>query len=387
MGLGVRFRGIRTLVLERAGEVRRMKDIARLTLEERVGQLFMVGFQGPAPDAESERVLEKIRPGGIICSQRNIESLDQIYALNLRFQSRANLPPLLAIEQEGGALDRLKHVVAPIPSVADLADLGIPAVRAGARLLGSELEAAGFNINLTPVLDLGLPGSIVRERTLGASAAEVSRLARVVIDEFEKKRILACARHFPGIGGASRDPHFVLPRIERSRREILAEDVVPFNDLSERLDLIMVSHGHYPSLGDIRPLPASLSHRVVDGLLRETVGFEGVVMTDDLTMGAVTSIGLTPKTFLKAVQAGNDMVMFSQTTPLLEEAFDLIVATARSDVKLRKRIDRSIERILHLKGKIEFAPLRNRPHARPRLIRQIERLKQSIPIVERVHVR
>ena len=364
-----------------------MKDIARLTLEERVGQLFMVGFQGPAPDAESERVLEKIRPGGIICSQRNIESLDQIYALNLRFQSRANLPPLLAIEQEGGALDRLKHVVAPIPSVADLADLGIPAVRAGARLLGSELEAAGFNINLSLVLDLGLPGSVVRERTLGASAAEVGRLARVVIDEFEKKRILTCARHFPGLGGAQRDPHFVLPRIERSRREILAEDVVPFNDLSERLDLIMVSHGHYPSLGDIRPLPASLSHRVVDGLLRETVGFEGVVMTDDLTMGAVTSIGLTPKTFLKAVRAGNDMVMFSQTTPLLEEAFDHIVATARSDAKLRKRIDRSIERILHLKGKIEFAPLRNRPHARPRLIRQIARLKQSISIVERVHVK
>jgi beta-N-acetylhexosaminidase len=215
----------------------------------------------------------------------------------------------------------------------------------------------------------------------------VGRLAKVVIDEFGKKRILACARHFPGLGGASRDPHFVLPRIERSRREILAEDVVPFNDLSAHLDLIMVSHGHYPSLGDIRPLPASLSHRVVEGLLRETVGFEGVVMTDDLTMGAVTSTGLTAKTFLKAVQAGNDMVLFSQTTPLLEEAFDFIVASARTDAALRKRIDCSIERILHLKRKIEFAPLRNRPHARPRLIRQIEKLRQSIPTVERVHVR
>ena len=364
-----------------------MKELTRLTLEERVGQIFMVGFQGLTPDTESERILEKIRPGGFICSQRNIESLDQIYALNLRFQSRANLPPLLAIDQEGGAVDRLKHVVAPIPSVADLADLGVSAVRAGARLLGSELEAAGFNINLSPVLDLGLPGSIVRERTLGASAAAVGRLAKVVIDEFGKKRILAGARHFPGLGGASRDPHFVLPRIERSRREILAEDVVPFNDLSAHLDLIMVSHGHYPSLGDIRPLPASLSHRVVEGLLRETVGFEGVVMTDDLTMGAVTSTGLTAKTFLKAVQAGNDMVLFSQTTPLLEEAFDFIVASARTDAALRKRIDCSIERILHLKRKIEFAPLRNRPHARPRLIRQIEKLRQSIPTVERVHVR
>ena len=369
------------------GEVRRMKDLRRLTLEERVGQLFMVGFQGPALDAGTERVLDKIRPGGFICSQRNIESLDQIYELNLGFGSGANLPPLLAIDQEGGALDRLKHVVAPIPSVADLADLGTPAVRAGARLLASELEAAGFNTNLAPVLDLGLPGCVVRERTLGASPAEVGRLAKVVIDEFEKKRILTCGRHFPGLGGASRDPHFGLPRIERSRRELLAEDVVPFSDLSDRLDLIMVSHGHYPALGDIRPVPASLSHRIVGGLLRETMEFEGVVMTDDLTMGAVTSVGLTPKTFLKAIEAGNDMVLFSQTTPLLEEAFDLILATAKSDIKLRKRIDQSIERVAHLKSKIEFAPLRNRPHAKPRLTRQIEKLKQSIPTVEKVQVR
>ena len=347
----------------------------------------MVGFQGPALDAGTERVLDKIRPGGFICSQRNIESLDQIYELNLGFGSGASLPPLLAIDQEGGALDRLKHVVAPIPSVADLADLGTSAVRAGARLLASELEAAGFNTNLAPVLDLGLPGCVVRERTLGASPAEVGRLAKVVIDEFEKKRILTCGRHFPGLGGASRDPHFVLPRIERSRRELLAEDVVPFNDLSDRLDLIMVSHGHYPALGDIRPVPASLSHRIVGGLLRETMKFEGVVMTDDLTMGAVTSVGLTPKTFLKAVEAGNDMVLFSQTTPLLEEAFDLILATAKSDIKLRKRIDQSIERVAHLKSKIEFAPLRNRPHAKARLTRQIEKLKQSIPTVEKVQVR
>ena len=364
-----------------------MKALSRLTLEERVGQLFMVGFQGLALDAESVRVLEKIRPGGFIYSRRNIESLEQIYALNLQIQSQANLPVLLAIDQEGGAVDHLKHVVAPIPSLANLADRGNSAVRAGARLLASELEAAGFNTNLSPVLDLGLPGCVVRDRTLGASAAEVGRLAKIAVNEFEKKRILTCARHFPGLGGAARDPHFGMPRIDRSRREILAEDVVPFNDLSAHLDLIMVSHGHYPSLGDIRPLPASLSHRVIDGILRETVGFEGVVMTDDLTMGAVTSTGLTAKTFLRAIQAGNDIVLFSQTTPLLEEAFEFIVASARADAKLRNRVDRSVERILHLKKKIVFAPLRHRHHVRGRLIRQIEKLKEPIPTGERIHVR
>jgi beta-N-acetylhexosaminidase len=364
-----------------------MKDLGRLTLEERVGQLFFVGFQGSTPDPETESRLERIRPGGIVFLQRNVESIDQAYDINRHLQSQANVPLFLAMNQEGGAVDRLKHVVAPIPSIADLAELGTAAVRAGARLIASELEACGFNLNLAPVLDLGLPESIMRERTLAAAPQEVSRLGRVVIDEFDKKKILSCGRHFPGLGGATRDPHFLLPRIERSRRELIAEDVVPFNEVHSRLDMVMVSHGHYPSLGDIRPVPASLSHRVVDGLLRQTIGFRGVAVSDDLTMGAVTGLGLTPKTFLKAITAGNDMVMFSQATPLLDRAFELILETARGDAKLRKRIDQSVERILHAKQKIEFAPIRNRPHLKARLVRQIDKLKQSIPTVEKVHVR
>ena len=364
-----------------------MRDFTRLTLEERVGQLFFVGFQGTELTTDTAGVLERVRPGGIVCSQRNLESLDQIYNLNLKLQRSANVPLFLAINQEGGAVDRLRHVVAPIPSIADLADLGTSAIRAGARILASEIEAAGLNTNLAPVLDLGLPKSIVRERTLGAGAAEVAGLGRVVLEEFSRKKIFSCARHFPGLGGAHRDPHFALPRVERSRRELLVEDVVPFDALSDDVDMIMVSHGHYPSLGDIRPLPASLSHRVVDGLLRKTVGFEGIVVTDDLTMGAVTSIGLTPKIFLRALEAGNDMFLFSQTTPLLEEAFSFIVEEARADKKLRLRVDASVERIFERKHKIEFVPVRYRPHMKSRLTRQIEKLKQTIPAVEKVRVR
>ena len=360
-----------------------MKDIARLTLEEKVGQLFFVGFQGTEPDAESTGILKHVRPGGFLLLQRNIESLDQIYNLNLRFQGEADLPLFLAINHEGGALDRLKHVIAPIPSVAELADQGTAAVRSGARLIAAELEAAGFNMNLAPVLDLGLPQSIVRDRTMGAAAAEVARLGRVVLDEFRRKKILACGGHFPGLGGAARDPHFVLPRVERTRREILVEDVVPFDSLAGELDLIMVSNGHYPGLGDIRPVPASLSKRVVDGLLRKTVGFEGVILTGDLTMGAVTSTGLTPATFLRALDAGNDMFLFSQTTPLLKDAFDHLVSTARSEAKVRQRVDASVERILDRKQRIEFAPLRYRPHMKARLSRQIAKLRDSIATVEK----
>jgi beta-N-acetylhexosaminidase len=363
-----------------------MKDIARLTLEEKVGQLFFVGFQGTEPDAEAAEILAHVRPGGLVFLQRNIESLYQIYNLNLRLQSEAGLPLFLAINHEGGALDRLKHVIAPIPSVAELADQGTTAVRSGARLIAAELEAAGFNMNLAPILDLGLAGSVVRERTMGASAPEVTRLGRVVLDEFHRKKILSCAGHFPGLGGAARDPHFTLSRVERSRRELLVEDVVPFDSLAAEVDLIMMSNGHYPGLGDLRPVPASLSKRVVDGLLRKTIGFEGVILTGDLTMGAVTSTGLTPATFLRAVEAGNDMCLFSQTTPLLRDAFDHIVSTARSDARIRARVDESVERILRRKKRIEVSTLRYRPHMKARLGRQIAKLRDSIPTVEKIHI-
>jgi beta-N-acetylhexosaminidase len=364
-----------------------MKGLARLTTEERVGQLFFLGFQGAALDRDTIRTLDKVRPGGIVSLQRNIESLDQIYELNAELWKRAETPPFLAIGQEGGIVDRLKHVLTPIPSVADLADLGLGSVRSGARLIAAELVAAGFNTNLFPILDLGLADSIVRERCLGAAPAVVVRTARAVLDEFARKGIVSCGAHFPGLGGAGQDPHFVLPRVGRTRRQILSEDVVPFAELAGQLDMIMISNAHYPSLGDIRPLPASLSRRVIRRVLRETVGFQGITLTSDLTMGAITATGLTPDTFLDAIRAGNDMVLFSQTTPLVQEAFDRIVHAARTDRALLVRIDESVERVLAVKRKLEFAPLRNRARVKSRLVRQIERLKSSIPDVERVRVR
>jgi len=364
-----------------------MQEFERLTLAERVGQLFLIGFQGTRPDSETRELISRIRPAGLVFSQRNIASLDQIYDLNTQFVRNFETPPFLAIDQEGGALDRLKQAVAPVPSLADLADSGTSFVRSGARLIASELQAAGFNTSLSLLLDLGLGGSVVRERCLAAGAREVSRLARVELSELRRKNILATASHFPGLGGAHEDPHFSLPTVRRTRRQLFTEDLAPFESLVGELDLIRVSHAHYPALGDIRPLPAILSRRIVTDLLRGVLGFGGVVMTDDLTMGAVTSRGLKPETFLEAIRAGNDLILFRQATPLVGDAFDLIVARAGGDRELRSGIDRSAERILHLKRRLDSVPLRNRVHRRARLVRQIDRLRNSIPDIERVEVR
>jgi beta-N-acetylhexosaminidase len=364
----------------------RMRELDHLTLPERVGQLFVLGFQGTSPDADTLKRFGRMLPGGLALSQRNIDNLDQLYGLASSLGSMGQIPPLLAIEQEGGAVDRLRRAVAPMPSLGDLADAGTLFVRSGARLLAAELQAAGLNTALSPILDLGLAGSVYRARSLASGAGEVTRLARIQLDEFHRKGLLCCGSHFPGLGGATRDPHFVLPRIRRARKELISEDIAPFRELATELDMIRVSHAHYPTLGDLRPLPASLSARIVGGLLREEIGFGGVVMTDDLTLGAITSRGLTAGTFLDAIQAGNDLLFFSQSTPLVEEAYDLVVRTATRNAGIRHRVETSSARILRLKQKLALTAPPNRAHARSRLIRQIARLRNSISPVERIQV-
>src|SRR6059036_1785520 len=187
-----------------------MKD--HFTLEQKVGQLFVLGFQGYELDRETRMLIETIQPGGFLLFQRNIENFDQIYNLTSRLRDMAGTPGLLAIDHEGGRVDRLKQLFAPIPSMPELAGAGMAQLRLGARIIAAELEATGFNVNFGPVLDLRLPGSIVSERCLASTPGEVARLAGAFLEELSKKNIVPAPKHFPGLGGATVDPHFTLPR-------------------------------------------------------------------------------------------------------------------------------------------------------------------------------
>ena len=153
---------------------------------------------------------------------------------------------------------------------------------------------------------------------------------------------------------------------------------MPFMNLFGRVGMIMISHAHYPGLGDEKPIPASISSRVVDGFLRKKLKYSGLTITDDLTMGAVTSFGLTPDLFLRAFEAGNDLLLFSQTTPLVEEGFKTILRAVRKSPALQRRIDESVARISALKAHIEFVPVRYRAHVKARITRQIEKLRSSV---------
>jgi len=357
-----------------------MKESYRLTLEEKVGQLFCLGFQGYEPDNETRDVFDVVRPGGFLLFQRNIEGFDQVYELNSRLHEMLSIRPFLAIDHEGGRVDRLKQIFGPIPSMPQLADSGTAQLRIGARIIAAELEATGFNVDFAPVLDLRRNGSIISDRSLSRDPVQVARFAAAFIEELSNRGILACGKHFPGLGGAVADPHFALPRIDNNKRLIMQEDIAPFVKLFDALGMIMIAHAHYPGLGDEKPVPASLSSRVIEGFLRKKLGYKGLVITDDLTMGAITSFGLTPELFLRAFEVGNDVLLFSQSTPLVEDAFRTILKAVRGSAALRERLDHSVERILTLKSRVGVEPLRYRTHLKARISRQVEKLRNSIEI-------
>src|SRR5262249_34132574 len=154
-----------------------------------------------------QALMEHIRPGGFVFFQRNIETFDQFCALTAQFQEPYGLPAFLAIDQEGGRVDRLKQFFNPIPPMRELAGISTAQLRAGARIIAAELEATGLNLDFAPVLDLDYPNSIMSERVLASSPAEVARLGAAFVEELTKKNILSCVKHFPGMGAADRDPH------------------------------------------------------------------------------------------------------------------------------------------------------------------------------------
>ena len=356
-----------------------MKDLSRLALEEKVGQLFFLGFHGLEPDRETRQLLDSIKPGGIVLSRRNIETFDQTTKLTARFTEGRDIPAFVAITQEGGPADRLRQLFAPIPSMSDAANNGMAQLRRLARVIGAELQATGFNTLFGPVLDLAMPGSILRGRTLASSPAAATRCGAAFIEEIIDSGTIVCGKHFPGLGAVQRDPHFTLPQVDKSRKLLLMEDIPPFVNLFNCLPMIMVGHAYYPALSESTPLPASLSPRVVDRLLRKKLGYQGLIITDDMTLGAVTGLGLTPERFLEAFEAGNDMLLFSQTTPLVEQAYHTILRAARQSIAMRNRITASVQRILALKRRIPL-PLRNRPNARTRILRHIDRLSRSVEV-------
>ena len=328
---------------------------ASFTNRQLAGQRLMVGFAGTRISEPLKYLIEHLKVGGLILFSENLESPPQIRRLCedvQHFARRCGQPPLfIAVDQEGGRVARLKP-----PAFTRFE--GNPAMKSEqdamhfAEVTAAELNSVGINMNMAPVVDVAPQGidSIMAQRSFGSDPHQVARLAATVIRHLQQNRILAVAKHFPGIGRTSLDSHVDLPVCVGDLSRFEQFDLIPFKAaMACGVCAIMLSHIVYPQLD--RRWPASLSTRIAKGLLRTRLGFEGLVLTDDLDMGAIAENFDIREVIGRILEADIDMALICHPGPDIEAAFEEILKALDRDSGLKGRALKAAQRIVELKNK------------------------------------
>ena len=329
-----------------------------------VGQMVLVGFVGNKPEDQGFRtVLSQAAEGkisGVLYLSRNVRTLRAVKGLNQRLQSASRVPLLIAVDQEGGRIERLTRAVGfrESPSAASVAHSMKPGdARAEYGKMAAGLAECGFNLNLAPVVDLNtnpenpIIGRLGRSYSVDEGA--VSTYARAFVHGHRAHGVLTSLKHFPGHGSSDADTHRGMVDVTDTWNE---QELTPYRDLisSGDADLIMSAHVINRKIPGAENTPASLSPATLVGLLRKKLGFRGVVISDDLQMGAIIKTRSFEDTVTQAVMAGNDLLVFANDKnpdPLIPEKIaDLLERETKSNPALLARIKESYGRIMRLKG-------------------------------------
>lgn len=318
-----------------------------VSLEHKVGQKLLVGFHGLEPPDHILQWLAEGRIGGVILFARNVESPEQLAKLTKACHDAASTPILIGIDQEGGAVARLREGFTESPGamalgVCDSEDLAEEV----SAVLASELKALGINWNYAPVVDIthNVNNASVGTRSIGTDKDQVSRLTVSEVKGFQKSGVAATAKHFPGLGNTPIDTHEALAVIDDPVEYLWENDLIPFRRVVEAgVASVMTTHVKFSVLD--KEYPATLSPIIVSKLLREDIGFDGIVSTDCMEMKAITDHYGAGESAVLAAQAGIDLILFSHTKEYQEEVYEALLAAYRSGRLSMDELDRSYERI------------------------------------------
>ena len=322
-------------------------DLSEWSIDEKIGQLLMVGYR-------SLDQIKRFKPGGIVLFSWSMKTVDQTRQLtdSLRILSKSHMkaPPFIATDHEGGKVLRLRKGLTAFPDAAAVGAIKDPGIaRQVGAAMGLELSSLGFNMNLAPVLDLGNARSFLENRVWGDSPADVASGTSAFIQGLKDSHVLAVVKHFPGHGNSFEDSHFTLSQVQKSWERVWDEDLYPFRvAVSNGIRGIMTAHVEVPA---IAKGPASLSPELLTGILREKMGFQGIVISDDLEMGALTKNLNKPveDLALQALMAGTDLVLVVWSETTQQKIFDR-VKRALSDGELSESwLDERVRRILAVK--------------------------------------
>jgi beta-N-acetylhexosaminidase len=325
-------------------------------LRKQVGQLLILGFDGLEIDSHLRATLATLQPGGVILFARNIEDPRQTWKLLLECQATTAVPMFLCVDLEGGTVDRLRKIIAPAPAVKDVFSTRKPNLfRMHGNILGLEARALGFNTDFAPVLDLGFAASrtVLTSRTASERPEDTITYAREFLRGLKTAHVLGCGKHFPGLGEANLDTHHELPSISKPWKKMWAEDLLPYRKLHHQLPFVMVAHAAYPEVtpGGMEKdtLPASLSKKWMQDILRTKIGYRGLVISDDLEMGGVLAAGPIEEVAVETLRAGADMFLVCRNQELVWRAYEAVLKEAERDRKFAAQAARSARRIVDFK--------------------------------------
>src|SRR5437667_9298195 len=311
-----------------------------------LGQLIMIGVPGKELDAETAQLFRRVQPGAFILFGRNLENAAQLRKLIDDLRDVSEIEPIITVDQEGGRVSRLRRIGSERPKARQLAgtdDMNL--IRRHGDITGRLLRLFGFNLDLCPVLDISFDDEAensLRGRCYGRTVQEVIRNAGAFNQAMREQGIASCGKHFPGYSAATSDAHYQLPRIDRTREQLDQNELAVFREFVDDVDSMMICHGWYPCF-EPKKTPATLSQRIIADLLRNELGFAGLIMTDHLDMGAILTGYRLEDTIRLVIAAGNDLAMICHRIPEIENVHRILGTLPH------KQIDRALKSVARFK--------------------------------------
>jgi beta-N-acetylhexosaminidase len=350
-----------------------------MTLRLSAGSLLVAGLAGTELSGLERAWLKLILPAGIILFKRNIADPRQTRALLNESTALCSTNNLRCVDVEGGAVDRLRDALAPIPSAQAVAravhatgDASL--AREHGELVARAVKAFGFNTTLAPVLDLALPASasVMGTRAVSAAPEGVVEYARGFLSGLAARGVIGCGKHFPGLGAGTLDSHLETPAIHRTYRELWNQDLIPYRELHSELPMVMVSHAAYPDTPG-KNHPASASPYWIATILRRRIGYRGIIFSDDLEMGGILKFLPIEEAAIAAIRAGMDLLEICHSPELILRAYESLIAEAERSSAFRKLLLARAAQTARKRAKL-FAQTKSKPIAST----QFQSLRASI---------
>ena len=326
------------------------KTVESMSQTEKLGQMVMIGIQGTKVDDDSLYMLNQYHMGGVILFDRNMENPEQVKQLtsDLQAQSNEKVPLFIGIDEEGGDVVRMAEKLTPPPSQKEIGATGdIEQAKTWAIKTAKSLKDMGINVNFAPVADVGSND----KRSYSTDTNTVIDFVRAATKGYQQENIIYSLKHFPGIGKGRVDSHVDSSSIDVAREVLMTEDIIPFKTIIDENDpndyFILVSHLKYPALDE--EYPASLSSKIMTDLLRNELGYKGIIITDDMEMGAVANHNDFRSIGVNAVKAGADIVLVCHEYEHQQEVYLGLLDAVNSGEISQERIDESVKRIIKVK--------------------------------------